>query len=232
VDFKIYYVICLDNDSCSISRLQLDGQQQGIINVSDFGKKYNSITLVISTGEKTSGFGRSEMAYPFSFEATAMEKENGSEEIIQEFLTQINYFGSETGKYEEEISKLQKKGEVEGKIVRELLNQISRLKSEINECGEEINKFQKEGEIESGIAQELLAQIDNLKSRTDGCKEEINKLQIIQEKPKEEPKEREKEISLVDLFLGAINDSRMARFQGFLKNQRAIIYIAFRCLFL
>jgi len=189
-------------------------------------------TLVISTGEKTSGFGRSEMAYPFSFEATTVEKENGSEEIIQEFLTQINYFKLEIDGHEEEINKLQKKGEVEGKVVRGVLTQISHLKSEIDECEEEINKFQEEGEIESEIIQELLTQIDDLKSRMDGCEEEINKLQIIQEKPKEEPKERENEISLIDLFLSAINDSRMARFQGFLKNQRAIIYIAFRCLFL
>jgi len=232
VDFRIFYVTCLNSGICDINNLKLNKEQKGLINVSDFGENYNSITLVISTGEKTSGFGRLEMAHPFSFEATTREKENGSEEKAQDFLTQINYFKLEVVGYEEEINKLQTKGEVKKEIVQNFLIQINHLKSEINECEKEINKLQKEGEIESEIVQELLTQIVNLKSRISGCEEEINKLRIIQEKPKEEPKERENEISLVDLFLGAINDSRMARFQEFLKNQRAIIYIAFRFLFL
>jgi len=222
VDYRVFYVLNSNSNEYSINKLQLNNSGSGAIEVDDFGEDYKSITLVISTGEKKEGFGRSEIAYPFSFEAVTIEKENGEEEVVQEFLTQINHLEVEIEELEEEVSKVE---EAEEETIRELLARSENLDLELNRILEEVQSNEEMGEE---INQEFSNRLNDLKIELNVIEEEINNLE---KEEKEDPGEKE-EIPLITILANMMNDSRIDVIREFLGEQRIVFYIFFKYFFI
>ena len=222
VDYRIFYVVCDNNSECSINKLEL-GNGNGIIKVDDFGENYNSITLVISTGEKTEGFGRSEISYPFSFEATTIEKENGDEEIVQEFLTQINHLDSDISGLKREVQNVE---EVSSGKIQEFLAMIDNFQAQINDLEERIENNE---EIEGEVAQELLTKVNSLQFEINELEEGVLELRDEENDPEEDEEEK---VSIISIFLGTINDSRVSLVRSFFSEQKLIVYLMLKYLFI
>ena len=222
VDYRIFYVVCDNNSECSINKLEL-GNGNGIIKVDDFGENYNSITLVISTGEKTEGFGRSEISYPFSFEATTIEKENGDEEIVQEFLTQINHLDSDISGLKREVQNVE---EVSSGKIQEFLAMIDNFQAQINDLEERIENNE---EIEGEVAQELLTKVNSLQFEINELEEGVLELRDEENDPEQDEEEK---VSIISIFLGTINDSRVSLVRSFFSEQKLIVYLMLKYLFI
>jgi len=86
--FKVSYVLCNQSNSCSVEFLKLDKEQKGEISFKDFGKYYNSLTLIPSLQSKTEGFGEKEPSFGFSL-SVSMENKKINEEILNSLKAQI-----------------------------------------------------------------------------------------------------------------------------------------------
>ena len=109
VDFYVFYLACKKNNECTLNKMVLDEEQKGTINISDFGDEYDYLTIILSTQKKTRGFGSSETAHPFSFEALAKEKEEGEgepeeDEVIQTLLDRISFLRAEVARLQAKIN--------------------------------------------------------------------------------------------------------------------------------
>ncbi len=222
VDYRIFYVVCDNSSECSINKLEL-GNGNGLIEVDNFGENYDSITLVISTGEKTEGFGRSEISYPFSFEATTIEKENGDEEIVQEFLTQINHLDSDISGLKREVQNVE---EASSRKIQEFLAMIDNFQAQIDDLEERIENNE---EIEGEVAQELLTKVNSLQFEINESERDVLELKKEKKGPEED---KEEKVSIISIFLGTINDSRVSLFRNFLSEQKFIVYLTLRYLFI
>lgn len=114
VDFHVFYLACKKNQECVLNKMVLDQEQKGNINISNFGEEYSYLTIILSTQEKTEGFGSSETAHPFSFKALAKEKEEEKEpepepeenEAIQALLDKISLLQAEVARLQAKINAL------------------------------------------------------------------------------------------------------------------------------
>jgi peptidoglycan hydrolase-like protein with peptidoglycan-binding domain len=87
VSFSVPYVLCRDNNDCSVSFLSLDNLQKGAVSFDNFGKEWTSLTLIPSIQSKTSGFSSQEPFYDFSISASmSTETNNGN---LTELITKI-----------------------------------------------------------------------------------------------------------------------------------------------
>ncbi|KPJ56492.1 hypothetical protein AMJ49_04740 [Parcubacteria bacterium DG_74_2] len=104
-EFKISYFACDLFNNCSLKFLFLNEEQKGNIVLSDFGKKYTFLTVIISVQEKVQGFGESEMAYPFTLKAVTAQEEDQTIEVL---LAQINTLKAEIARIQARIQAILK----------------------------------------------------------------------------------------------------------------------------
>ncbi len=86
VVFMVSYVLCEVNNACSVSPLVLDETHKGKITLSDFGEKYNSLTLI----PFIAGNNGKESSSVFSWQVTIREESTvQDEELISQLLDRI-----------------------------------------------------------------------------------------------------------------------------------------------
>lgn len=88
--FRVPYIIYDKDNKYSTGILQLDDNGKGIASIKDFGIKYNSLIIMPSLQEKTSGFDTSDSIYPYSFTVSITGKDSQIDQtLIQKLLDQI-----------------------------------------------------------------------------------------------------------------------------------------------
>jgi len=97
VKFKIPYILEGFAREIVVGFLPLDEKQRGKITISDFGKKYISLTIIPSIQSKFSNFADSEPYYSYSWTASILEKteEAKEAELIKQLLAQIEFLKAE-----------------------------------------------------------------------------------------------------------------------------------------
>ena len=105
IEFHVFYLACKTSGECSLKTLTLDEEQKGIISILDFGADYNSLTLILSTQEKTGNFGKSELARPFFFEASTEEED----QTIKTLLERIAFLEAEIARLQAQINAILQK---------------------------------------------------------------------------------------------------------------------------
>jgi len=89
-NFKIPYVIQNNQGHYLINFLELDANQEGIIEVTEFGSINTSLTIIPILQGKTSGFSNLEPSVSFFWSASTVEETNPEEEaLISQLLAQI-----------------------------------------------------------------------------------------------------------------------------------------------
>ncbi|MGB9743301.1 MAG: peptidoglycan-binding domain-containing protein [Minisyncoccales bacterium] len=89
VNLKAPYLLCDFQEKCQISFLSLDKDNKGKIIIPDFDKKYFSLTLIPSVGNKLSNFTDNEPSYSFSFTIRTKEGLKQNEDLIARLREQI-----------------------------------------------------------------------------------------------------------------------------------------------
>jgi len=92
VKFVLPYLLQDKQGNYQIKFLDLDSEQRGTILISDFGKKYHSLTILPSIQSKISGFDDFEPFYQFSLKISLKETE---EDLILQLLARIDYLKKE-----------------------------------------------------------------------------------------------------------------------------------------
>ncbi|KPJ73554.1 hypothetical protein AMJ48_01225 [Parcubacteria bacterium DG_74_1] len=108
VVFKVPYLVCDFNNSCSVKFVSLNEEQKGEITLSGFGAEYSSLTIIPFVESKTSGFNGHEESISFSWKITVdekTEKEKGPEAVNQ-LLAQIEELKRKIAEYEAKIAAL------------------------------------------------------------------------------------------------------------------------------
>jgi len=95
--FRVPYVLCEANNTCSVGLLVLDETHRGKITLSDFGEKYNSLALI----PFIAGNNGEESSSAFSWQVTTREEPTAQdEELISQLLDRI-------AQLQEQVRKLQ-----------------------------------------------------------------------------------------------------------------------------
>jgi len=91
LDFKVPYIIFDKSNNYTINFLNLDKNQEGEINIEDFGSKYNSLIIIPSLQTKISKFNGFESTYPYTFIVSITGAVQDSDQaLIQSLLDQID----------------------------------------------------------------------------------------------------------------------------------------------
>lgn len=90
LNFRVPYLIFDKNNNYTIHVLALDRNQQGKIEIKNFGGQFSSLIIVPSLQSKTAGFNGLELTYPYSFEVSISGDVPDEEAaLIQQLLAQI-----------------------------------------------------------------------------------------------------------------------------------------------
>ncbi len=90
LNFKIPYIVYDNNNNYKVNFLQLDENQKGKLEISNFGSIDKSLVILPSLQTKMSGFDGSELTYPFTFVMSVnQESSSGDQALIQKLLDQI-----------------------------------------------------------------------------------------------------------------------------------------------
>lgn len=108
VNFEAPYIIQDFSGNYSVNFLELNTSQQGTVYIPNFGKQYDSLTMIPSIQEKISGFDGIESFYRYiwsaSIVAESSEKEKEqNEKLVNELLAQIEYLKNEIAKVQAQI---------------------------------------------------------------------------------------------------------------------------------
>jgi peptidoglycan hydrolase-like protein with peptidoglycan-binding domain len=101
--FNVASWSCQLSGVCFFKTLNLNEQQEGTIVLPNFGRDYNFLTLIVSTQERRSDFGSSELAWPFSFEVSMGED---NEKTISELQARIALLKSQIAKLQAELKSI------------------------------------------------------------------------------------------------------------------------------
>jgi len=106
VDFDIPYVLCDLKENCSVEFFSLDNEQKGKITISEFDKKYNSLTIMPFVRSRTSGFNGQENYFNFSWQLSVREELalESQEKLIEELLAQIEQLKKQIAEYQAKIA--------------------------------------------------------------------------------------------------------------------------------
>lgn len=107
VEFEVPYLLCDLKDNCSVGFFSLDSAEQtGKIAISEFDKKYNSLTIMPFVKSKTSGFNGQENYFNFSWQLSAREGSSleSQEKLIEELLAQIEELKRQIAEYRAKIA--------------------------------------------------------------------------------------------------------------------------------
>ena len=98
------YVTQDNSGNYSVAFWNLGTLQRGTIYVQDFGKKYNSLTIIPNVQKKTSGFTDVDPYYQFIWSASIInESPEQEDELIAQLLVQIEYLKTEIAKIQARI---------------------------------------------------------------------------------------------------------------------------------
>jgi hypothetical protein len=70
-NFDVSFLLCDKNNNCQINFLNLDKNQDGKISIPDFDKNYSSLTLIIFSKTKISGFEKENPSYSYSLKVSS-----------------------------------------------------------------------------------------------------------------------------------------------------------------
>ena len=105
VKFKIPYILEDISGNKSVGSLPLDEKQNGKIEISDFGTKYISLTIIPSIQSKFSNFLVPEFYYSYSWSASISTKT--AEELEKErLLAQIDFLQKEIARVQSQINEI------------------------------------------------------------------------------------------------------------------------------
>lgn len=89
--FTVPYVLCSNNNGCSVNYLKLDQSGTGQLSFADFSNDFTALTLIPSVQSKISGFDKTEPNYNFSL--SLQTKDEQSEALLiaqlQQQLTEL-----------------------------------------------------------------------------------------------------------------------------------------------
>ncbi len=90
--FKVPYILCNDDDECTVGLMDLNNKGEGSISISGFNTDYSSLTIIPSMQGKVSGFNGPESSYSFSWRAQITKEyiENETEQRLKELLEQLS----------------------------------------------------------------------------------------------------------------------------------------------
>ncbi len=100
VEFKVPYLLCDLQNTCSVGFLTLDFQQKGKLSFSPFSDKYSSLTIMPFVKSKISGFDEKKETFSFSWKIETKKKIQTEEELKKELIAKI-------AQLQEELRKLQ-----------------------------------------------------------------------------------------------------------------------------
>lgn len=86
-NFNVTYILCDNNDSCSVKNLPLDSLQRGEITVPAFNKKYSAFYFIPSVIGKTTGSNGQSPEYTFSWRALSVSSQEDfllKQQLLQE----------------------------------------------------------------------------------------------------------------------------------------------------
>jgi hypothetical protein len=105
VDFKVPYILKDSAGEYSVGFFNLNTLSSGNILIADFGDAYDSLIILPSAQEKTSGFGSLENYRKFIWSVSVLnENSNDNEELKQQLIAQIEYLQSEIAKLQAKIA--------------------------------------------------------------------------------------------------------------------------------
>lgn len=106
IHFKVPYLSRDSFGKYSISFLDLNDFQRGLVYIKDFGSVYESLTIIPSVQNKISGFDGIENYYQFIWTASVINEnsEKEGEKLIQDLLAQIQYLQNEIQKVQAQIN--------------------------------------------------------------------------------------------------------------------------------
>lgn len=105
VNFEVPYLTRSSAGKYSVAFFDLDDFQRGTIYISNFDEKYDSLTIVPSIQEKTSGFNGLESYYQFIWSASMIsENSEVEEELINELLARIEELKAEVARLQAKIN--------------------------------------------------------------------------------------------------------------------------------
>jgi len=91
LNFKVPYIVFSKDNSYSLKFLELNKNEEGQIELKNFGNSYSSLTIIPSLQTKTSGFDSLEFTYPYTFTVSVTSAVPQEDEIlIQKLLAQID----------------------------------------------------------------------------------------------------------------------------------------------
>jgi len=105
LNFQIPYILEDNQGNKAIAFLTLNDNGKGVINVENFGTNYKSIIILPSLQSKISGFGETELNYPFTYSVSVKGKEQT--EYQNEYQTLISQLLEKISALKAEISRLQ-----------------------------------------------------------------------------------------------------------------------------
>ncbi len=90
LDYRVPYVLCNKNESCTVGFLNIDSQGKGSLTVLGFGERYDSLTFIPSIQTKKSGFNGTEREHFFNWRVSTGESSiDNDTELRQLLLRQI-----------------------------------------------------------------------------------------------------------------------------------------------
>jgi hypothetical protein len=105
VNFRVPYITRDSNGNYSLSFLELDDSQRGTVYIPNFGKKYNSLTIIPSVQQKISGFDGLESFHKFIWLASIInENSEGEAELIKQLLAQIEALKKQIAEVQAQIN--------------------------------------------------------------------------------------------------------------------------------
>ena len=104
--FKIPYVLCDFDNSCSVDFVVLDKEQKGELSFSEFSTKRASLTILPFVNHKTVGFNGRERSFDFSWQITLGEttEEEKEAELINHLLSLIKKLEQQIAEYQAKIA--------------------------------------------------------------------------------------------------------------------------------
>lgn len=101
--FQVPYLVQDSLGNYLIDFLKLDSAQRGTIFISNFGKKYNSLTIIPSLQYKLLGFDAIESFHKFIWSASLTNENSDEGELINSLLAQIEFLRAEIAKLQNQI---------------------------------------------------------------------------------------------------------------------------------
>lgn len=102
--FKVPYLTRDSAGKYSVNFFDLNGSQHGVIYISNFGEKYESLTILPSIQKKLVGFNGVEQYYQYIWSASILSNNTSEDDIIKELMAQIINLQKEIARIQAQIN--------------------------------------------------------------------------------------------------------------------------------